>query len=68
MAAVLLAVLFPLTAGAVQEENPDNREDEEPIASVEDAGGELLETFPFDEVDDTLEELFPEERLDFRRR
>ena len=66
MAAVLLAVLFPLTAGAVQEENPDNREDEEPIASVEDAGGELLETFPFDEVDDTLEELFPEERLDFQ--
>lgn len=66
MAAVLLAVLFPLTAGAVQEENPDNREDEEPIASVEDAGGELLETFPFDEVDDALEELFPEERLDFQ--
>ena len=31
MAAVLLAVLFPLTAGAVQEDPPGNREDEEPF-------------------------------------
>ena len=57
---------FRLQQAQFRKKNPDNREDEEPIASVEDAGGELLETFPFDEVDDALEELFPEERLDFQ--